>query len=263
MKFSNKYLNAHTIVIGGLVTLLLTSGVAYAANEWTGRNIKNGTLTNVDLKNGTITGTKIHDSSLTAADILDGTIGNADLANGSVDSAKVLDGSLGIGDLANASVDSDKVVDESLTGSDILNGAVSGADITDESLTNSDLATDSVQATEVADNSIDAGEIVDFGLTNEDIGVLYAQVNADGSIFSSSGGVTGSSLGTGTYAVDFGRNISNCAFISSQGEGGVGGAGGAITGVTDRSGNANAVFATTRDAAGALVNTSFQLVVVC
>lgn len=120
-----------------------------------------------------------------------------------------------------------------------------------------------MQATEVADNSIDAGEIVDFGLSNEDIGVLFAQVNSDGSIFSSSGGVTGVSLGTGTYEVDFGRNITNCGFFATQGEGGIGGASGAIMGVTDRSGNNEAVFATSRNFSGALVNTAFQIVIVC
>ncbi len=34
-------------------------------------------------------------------------------------------------------------------------------------------------------------------------------------------------------------------------------------GVTDRSGNANAIFVTARDAAGRLINTAFHIVVVC
>ena len=173
MQLSKKYLNAHTIVLGALITLLLTSGIAYAANEWSGQNINDGTLTNVDLKKDTITSAKIRNGTITGADVADGS------------------------------------------------------------------------------------------LSNQDIGVLFAQVNADGSIFNSSGGVTSLSLGTGTYEVDFGRNISGCAFVSTQGEGSIGGAGGAITGVTDRSGNNEAVFATTRNTAGTLANTAFQLVVVC
>jgi hypothetical protein len=51
--------------------------------------------------------------------------------------------------------------------------------------------------------------------------------------------------------------------VATQGEGGIGSAGGAITGVTDRSGNAEAVFTTVRNADGALANAAFQLVVVC
>jgi hypothetical protein len=43
----------------------------------------------------------------------------------------------------------------------------------------------------------------------------------------------------------------------------VGSAGGAITGATDRSGNGEAVFATTRTDANALADRAFYLVVVC
>src|SRR3954447_1197422 len=88
-----------------------------------------------------------------------------------------------------------------------------------------EIATDGVGATEIADNTIDAGEIVDFGLSNQDVGVLFAQINADGTVANSSGGVSAIRIGTGTYEVDFGHVISNCAFVATQGEAGVGGAG--------------------------------------
>ena len=72
------------------------------------------------------------------------------------------------------------------------------------------------------------------------------------------------SLGTGTYQVDFGQDISGCAFAMTQGEGGIGGAGGAVVGITDRSGNSNAVFATTRqNSDNTLINTAFQVIVAC
>jgi hypothetical protein len=95
------------------------------------------------------------------------------------------------------------------------------------------------------------------------VGVLFAQVNADGTVANSSGGVTSSRIGTGTYEVDFDRNISTCAFVTTQGEAGVGGAGGAITGATDRAGNNEAAFVTTRTDANVLADRAFQLVVVC
>ena len=112
-------------------------------------------------------------------------------------------------------------------------------------------------------DDITGSMVVDFSLSNQDVGVLFAQVNADGTIANSSGSVTGIRLGPGVYEVDFGRNISTCAFVSTQGEAGVGGASGAITGVTDRAGNADAVFATTRTDANVLADRAFQLVVVC
>jgi hypothetical protein len=75
--------------------------------------------------------------------------------------------------------------------------------------------------------------------------------------------VTGIHLVTGGYEIDFHRDISSCAFVATQGEPAPGGAPGAIMGVTDRSGNADAVFATVRDNTDALVDRAFQLMVVC
>ncbi len=141
-----------------------------------------------------------------------------------------------------------------ITGAMIVDGSLNGdLEIADNTITTFDIATD----------AIDSDEVLDFGLTNQDVGVLFAQVNADGTIANSSGGVTGFRISVGSYEVDFARNIASCAFVSTQGEAGIGGAGGAITGVTDRVGNVEAVFATTRTDANALADRAFQLVVVC
>ena len=171
-----------------------------------------------------VTGAQILDGTITAADIQDNTIAGAD------------------------------VLDNTIAGADIQNGSLNGdLEIVDNSITTFDLA----------DNSVDSDEVLDFGLSNQDIGVLFAQVNSDGTLANSSGGVTTSRLVLGSYEVDFGRNISSCAFVATQGEAGLGSAGGAIIGVTDRVSNLEAVFVSTKDAAGTLFDTAFQLIVVC
>jgi hypothetical protein len=143
---------------------------------------------------------------------------------------------------------------DDITGANIVDGSLNGdLEIADNTITTFDIATD----------AIDSDEILDFGLSNQDVGVLFAQVNADGTLANSSGSVTSIRLGTGTYEVDFARNITLCGSVATQGEAGVGGAGGAIMGVTDRSGNAEAVFVTARTDANALADRAFQLVVVC
>ena len=118
-----------------------------------------------------------------------------------------------------------------------LTGTYPNPQIAANSIGQPEIATDGVGASEIANNSIDGGEIVDFGLTNQDVGVLFAQINLDGTVANSSGGVTSLRISAGVYEVDFGRTISNCAFVATQGEAGAGGAGGAIMGVTDRAGN--------------------------
>jgi hypothetical protein len=126
------------------------------------------------------------------------------------------------------------------------------ADIQDNTITTFDLA----------DNSVDADEVLDFGLTNQDVGVLFAQINADGTVANSSGGVTAVRLGVGQYQVDFGRNVSAAAFVATQGDSGAGSPAGAIMGVADRLNNVEAVYVTSHDYAGAPADVAFQLVVV-
>ena len=88
-----------------------------------------------------------------------------------------------------------KITDGAVTAAKVLDddqagGGLGAADLAADAVGASEIQTDAVQATEIADNTIDAGEIVDFGLSNQDVGVLFAQVNADGTVASSSGGVT-------------------------------------------------------------------------
>jgi hypothetical protein len=192
-------------------------------------------------------------NTVNSGDIINGEVKTPDLDTNAVTTTRIAPGQVRNSDLRTDAVTSPKVTDETLTSSDLAANSVGSSEI----------ATDAVNATEIANDSIDSGEIVDFGLSNQDVGVLFAQVNADGTLANSSGGVTASKIGTGTYQVDYGHNIQNCAYVTTQGESGVGGAGGAITGNTDRSGNAEATFTTTRTDANALADRAFQQIVVC
>lgn len=56
-------------------------------------------------------------------------------------------------------------------------GGLGPSDLATNSVAQSEIATDGVAATEIQDDSIDAGEIVDFGRTNQDVGILFGEVN--------------------------------------------------------------------------------------
>jgi hypothetical protein len=118
-------------------------------------------------------------------------------------------------------------------------------------------------AADLRPNSVGASEVVNFGLSNQDVGVEFAQVNADGTLAHSSGGVTSSSSAPGVYEVDYGHNISNCAFVTTEGEAGIGNAIGAITGNSDLASNVEATFTRTKNPGGATVARPFQQIVVC
>lgn len=244
-------ISAPNIVAGAVLGLVLGGGAAYAANEFTGKNIKNGTLTGADIKNNSLASADIKNSSLKSLDILNATITGDDVKDGGLSGTDLLDGSVTTDDLLDGSITGADVADNSLNGDDVapLNG---DTDIIDNTITTFDIATD----------AIDSDEVLDFGLSNQDVGVLFAQVAADGTNDNNSGSVSVTKLGTGTYEVDFGRDISSCAFTATIGPSGPSSASGQIN-VADRSGNANAVFVDTNDSAGAGADRPFQLIVVC
>ena len=272
---------ANVVATIALFLALGTSG-AYAVNEWTGKNIKNGTITSVDVKNGTISAADVKNGTLSGADIKDGTIAGEEMAPGAVTREKVAaaavgsqevengtitgddikDGTISRTEVAPGAVGSQEVENGTITGDDIKDGTITSGNIKNGTLGDIDIEDNSISTFDLADNSVDSDEVLDFGLTNQDIGVLYAQVASDGTLSSSSGGVTSTRIGLGQYSVDFGRNITSAAFIATQGEAGSGAPSGAMIGVADRLNNNEAVFVTVRDADGAFVDRAFQLVVV-
>jgi hypothetical protein len=267
MRKIRKGIPSPAMVVACLALTIALSGVGYAAvvlprNSVGTAQLKTSAVTAQKIKAGNVTRGKIVANAINSAKVADGTLLAVDVAPNTFVGAGASAGGDLIGPFGNLQlnpgvVSSPEVLDDTQLGGGLnsedirpLHGDI---DIIDNTITTFDIAAD----------AIDSDEVVDFGLSNADIGVLFAQVNANGTIANSSGGVIGTRIGLGTYDVDFGRNISNCAFVITQGEAGVGGAGDAITGATDRSGNVEAVFATTRDAANVLADRAFQLVVVC
>lgn len=93
--------------------------------------------------------------------------------------------------------------------------------------------------------------------------IMSAGINPDATIVRGEGVTSASSLGTGTYEVAFGRDITQCNYQVSAGEPGIGGAAARMTGITSRSGNPNGVFVTVRDNTNTLVNNAFQVLIFC
>jgi hypothetical protein len=91
---------------------------------------------------------------------------------------------------------------------------------------------------------------------------LFAVVSSDG-ILSRGNAASATRLGPGAYEVIFNKDVTQCAFIATLGQGNAGnGAIGQIS-VAARNGNANGVFLVTRDSAGTGADKPFHLLVVC
>lgn len=150
-----------------------------------------------------------------------------------------------------------------VTSKQIKNGTIKSIDVKNESLKGVDILDGSLTGADVANGSLTGADVKDFSLSNQDVGVLFATVNADGSVQNSSGGVTALNFSTGDYEVDFGRDISQCAFVATPADPGTGSADAKQINVADRSGNPQAAFVNLEDSSGTDVDESFHLVAVC
>jgi hypothetical protein len=119
-------------------------------------------------------------------------------------------------------------------------------------------------AADLRPNAVGSSEVMNFGLSNQDVGVLFAEVNSSGTLADSSGGgVTTVSHGSGNYDVDFARNVAACTAVAT-----VGPSTGSIlppgeVSLTDTPGNAESVSVITWNSDGTSANRPFRLVVVC
>jgi hypothetical protein len=140
-----------------------------------------------------------------------------------------------------------------ITSAQIKNGTIQGIDVKAGALLGSDLKNGTVRGADVAD----------YSLTNQDVNVLFASVQSDGTLESSSGNVTSARTATGIYTVRFlGRDIRKCAVTVQPGDVADGFDYG-VSGVADLEGSVDGVFVGTKTDAGTNADKDFHLVVVC
>ena len=105
---------SHTTVVAYLGLFVALGGTsAYAANEWTGSNVVDGSLTGQDVFDNTISGKDITNNSVAGADLSDGSVSGVDVNDftirgndigfNTITGDNILDGSLEVRDVAKAS----------------------------------------------------------------------------------------------------------------------------------------------------------------
>jgi hypothetical protein len=142
-------------------------------------------------------------------------------------------------------------------GSAVATTLITSAMIADHTIKNVDLATGAVNSRVVKNGSLGSLDLAPKARP------AWAVVNTDGSLARSSGGVTSASLGVdGQYSVNFGRNVSHCAYVGTI-DYSAGGYEGELS-AAPREGNVNAVFVQTYVFnPGIDANLPFHLVVFC
>lgn len=92
--------------------------------------------------------------------------------------------------------------------------------------------------------------------------VLSAVVGSDATIARGAGVTGGTHLGTGTYQIDFNRDVTGCTYDLAIGTTADGSTQGEVN-VASRAGDANGIFVTTYDLTGAVADRSFHAFVFC
>jgi hypothetical protein len=131
----------------------LVNGSSIKPNSITNRQVRNGTLGTQDLSKTAIKRLQTTPSrSVGTKQLRDGAVSAAAIAPGAVDASKLADGAVGNTQLADKAVDADKLAD----------GAVGGAQIAPDAVTSSKVADGSITAADVADGSLQTRDLGDF-----------------------------------------------------------------------------------------------------
>jgi hypothetical protein len=135
-----------------------------------------------------------------------------------------------------------QVKNGSLTGKDVKDGSLTGADVRDGSLTPADIS----------------------GLSKGSLGLTTVQVNANGSLATTSlAGVASTELTGGQYAVTFPADVSSCVPFADSGSSGDSGLSGFAAIVEHRLGQPTQIFVQMDNTSGAPTDRAFHLLLVC
>lgn len=231
--------------------------------------LSNGGLAAVDLAPDSVGHSEVADDSLNRFDLAANSVGSSEIAPDSVggihyanDSIQALHlgaGSVGSEEVFFNSLGADDLAADSVGSEEIAASSVGASETAPDSVGQSEIVTNGVGGAEIATSSVGSSEVVDFGLGNQDVGVLYAKVQANGTVESSSGGVTVTKVsGVASYSVDFGRDIQNCGYAATPVNYAM------QIGAADSTTSFEAVRVVVRDSGGGSeAAESFSLIVVC
>jgi hypothetical protein len=199
------------------------------------------------LKAGAVKTGKLAKEAVTAGKIKNGAVIETKIGDAAVTTNKIADNAVTAPKIAKDAVISDKIAKDAVTTEKIANDAVTGAKVNEATL----------GQVPSAANSQKLG-----GKSLNDV-AMWAFVGANGALIRSSGGITSSKAGTGSYNVNFPRAISGCAYSGTNA---------AVNGAPNPLPNEIAVASLDADtvrvqtgesADGALVDDEFMLLATC
>ncbi len=172
MTSKSKFRPSPALVISCLALFLALAGSALAAKTASigSRQIVNGSIRTVDLRDNAVNSRKIADATISADDLGTDSINSDEIAKDAVNSDEI----------AENAVTSSEVAPDSLTAGDLAPNSVGSSEVADQSLTADDLGPNSVGSSELQAGSVRASEL----------GTIIQVSNSTGIAANSSGGVS-------------------------------------------------------------------------
>ena len=129
--------------------LVLTGGVAYAADTVFSSDIVDGEVKAEDIATAAVRTQELGTNQIRSADVRDDT-----LAGGGLSGADIALDTLTSEDIAENTVHTNDILNATVLDKDLADGSVRSPEVLDDSLTGADIAADAVGPTEIADNSV-------------------------------------------------------------------------------------------------------------
>jgi hypothetical protein len=172
MTTKTKFRPSPALVISCIALFLALAGSAFAAKtaSVSSRQIVDGTVRTVDLRDNAVTSPKIADATVTANDLGTDSVNTDEIAKDAVKSDEI----------AENAVASPEVAPDSLTAGDLAANSVTSSEVADQSLTQDDLGPDSVGSSEIQAGAIRSSEL----------GTIIQVSNSTGIAANSNGGVS-------------------------------------------------------------------------
>jgi hypothetical protein len=169
MTSKSKFRPSPALAIGCLALFLALTGSALAAAKISvgSRQIVNGSVRTVDLRDSAVNSAKIADATVTAGDLGPDSVGSEEIAKDAVKSDEI----------AENAVASPEVAQDSLTAGDLAPASVTTSEVADQSLTANDLGPDSVGSSELQEGSVRASELGPIIQVSNSTGIAASGTN--------------------------------------------------------------------------------------
>jgi hypothetical protein len=190
MTSKSKFRPSPALVISCLALFMALAGSAFAAKtaSVSSRQIADGTVRTIDLRDNAVKSSKVADATITADDLGTDSVGTDEIAKDAVKSDEI----------AENAVASPEVAPDSLTAGDLAANSVGSSEVADQSLTQDDLGPSSVGSSEIQTGAIRSSEL----------GTIIQVSNSTGIAANSNGGVT-ATCPAGTTVISGGAQPAN------------------------------------------------------